>query len=404
MGSDILVNAPYQAVLLAGGLGSRLGELTKNTPKPLLGVGGRPFLEYLTWNLTRHGIRRLVLSIGFESQKIIDHFKDGESFGIHIDYVIEPSPMGTGGAVKLCEEYLEEQFFVLNGDTLFDINYLDLMARSNALEIENSYVALRHVEDVSRYGAVAEEGERVVNFSEKSHSGPGWINGGVYWLKKKHLDFLPSGVSSLESDLFPMLAKQGLLYARPYSGFFIDIGTPATFQEAQTTLPEWRRRPVAFLDRDGVINHNTNYACRKEEFIWMDGAAEAIKQLNDRGYLVIVITNQAGIGRGYYTEGDFWALMQWVNQTLNAVGAHLDAVYFCPCHPEYGIGKYKKDSFRRKPNPGMFIDACNDWDVDLKKSFFVGDAITDEQAAERQGLKFHKFESGDLNAFIEHIF
>ncbi len=379
-----------QALILAGGLGTRLGERTNDCPKPILSVGGKAFLEYLVWNLARHGIRRLILSVGYLAEKTQDHFGDGSAFGVEISYCVESSPLGTGGAVKLAEAQLDEHFFVLNGDTLFDINYLDLL-RCVPLGFDSVFLALRQVADAGRYGRVVTEGQTVSSFAEKAGAGEAWINGGIYLMDRRVLDRLPEGISSLESDLFPGLAAEGALLAKQCNGFFIDIGTPLTFNEGQTSLPAWQQRPIAFLDRDGVLNRDHGYVHKQEDFDWVPGAAAAVRLLNEKGFLVVVVTNQAGIGRGYYTEADFLQIMRWVQAELMKKGGHFDDVLFCPYHAEHGIGRYKKDSFDRKPNPGMLFQAFAKWPAHKESSFLIGDTDRDRQAAENAGVRFFKF-------------
>ncbi|MGF1485447.1 MAG: D-glycero-beta-D-manno-heptose 1,7-bisphosphate 7-phosphatase [Opitutales bacterium] len=392
----VTATAPTQAVVLAGGLGTRLGELTKTCPKPLIPVGGKPFLEYLFWNLRRHGITRIVLSIGYLAEQIQNHFGDGSAFGLEIVYVIEAEPAGTGGAVKLCLPHLDERFFVLNGDTLFDVNYLALFADWPEGH-RGSFIALRQVDDVSRYGEVTTDASgRVTNFGEKSASGPGWINGGIYLMERAVIEALPAGQSSLERDCFPKLVEAGQLVARRFDGFFIDIGLPETLAEGQTSLPGWQRRPASFLDRDGTLNVDHAYVHTPDKFDWTPDAIAAVRWLNEAGYLAIVITNQAGIGRGYYTEAQFHALMRWVNEELRRHGAHLDGVYFSPYHAEHGLGDYQRDSDCRKPNPGMLLRAIDEWPIDPAGSFMCGDSEKDVEAARRAHIQGIRYTGGSL--------
>ncbi|WP_054741953.1 D-glycero-alpha-D-manno-heptose-1,7-bisphosphate 7-phosphatase [Cellulosilyticum ruminicola] len=143
---------------------------------------------------------------------------------------------------------------------------------------------------------------------------------------------------------------------------------------------------AVFLDRDGTINVEKNYLYKIEDFEFIQGVPEAIKLLNDAGYLVIVITNQAGIARGYYTEEDMHKLHRYINQELIKYGAHIDAYYFCPHHPVHGIGEYKKDCNCRKPKTGMLEAAIKDFDIDVSKSYMFGDKEWDVEAGERMGV------------------
>ena len=310
-----------------------------------------------------------------------------------INYSREPEPAGTGGALRLARHRLRERFLVLNGDTLFDLNYLDL---ASLLDGVAAAVALREVPNAGRYGRVLVEGERVATFAEKSGSGPGLINGGVYALTRGVLDLLPEGTSSLERDLLPVLAAAGNLGARSYHGFFIDIGVPEALERAQQLVPAWRRKPAALLDRDGVINVDHGYVHRPEDFEWMPGAIEAIKWLNDNHFLTLVVTNQAGIARGYYTEEDFKRLTGWIGDRLREHGAHLDATYHCPHHPTEGLGGYRVRCNCRKPEPGLIERAAQEWNFSKRDSFLIGDNESDMLAAQRAGVRAVRFPGGDL--------
>lgn len=388
-----------QAVILAGGFGTRLGELTARTPKPLLPVGGRPFLEYVVWNLRRHGIGKILFSVGYLAEQIVGHFGDGSNYGVSIDYVIEREPAGTGGALLLAAQKLDEVFLVINGDTLFDLNYLDL-ALSLERNLALAAVALRFVPDAGRYGEVYLDGELIKGFSEKSKYGPGLVNGGVYVMRRDALVRLPRIPCSLECDLFPALAVEGELAGKSYNGFFIDIGLPESLREANLLVPRQQLKPAVFLDRDGVLNKDYGYVHTPEGFTWVEGAVEAVKWLNDNGYLVIVVTNQAGIARGYYTEEEFLAFTNWVNEQLRKAGAHIDATYYCPHHPTEGCGRYKKSCDCRKPAPGLINRALAEWDIDKRQSIMIGDKETDLLAAMAAGIRGTLFTGGNFFDFL----
>ncbi|MGQ4809259.1 UTP--glucose-1-phosphate uridylyltransferase [Candidatus Entotheonellaceae bacterium PAL068K] len=390
-----------QAVILAGGFGTRLGTLTRDIPKPLLPVGDKVFLDYLVWNLRRHGFQNIVMSVGYQAEKIQMALGDGRRYGIEIVYVVEEELLGTGGALCLCAEQLDQAFIVLNGDTFFDFNYLDLalmLADPGVL----AAMALRPVDDASHYGRVQHAAGRVTQFEEKGARVAGLINGGVYAMKKAALAFLPARVSSIERDLFPQLLGDQHLACRAYDGFFIDIGVIETYQEAQTRVPAIMNRPACFLDRDGVINVNHGYVATPARFEWMPEAPEAIKWLNDKGYLVIAVTNQSGIGRGYYTENDFLKFSVWIQEALRDKGAHLDAVYYCPHHPTAGQGEYQQECEARKPGPGMFIKALREWSIQKEKSVCIGDKLTDLAAANRVGIRGRLYSGGSLLEFVKY--
>ncbi|HRF58464.1 MAG TPA: D-glycero-beta-D-manno-heptose 1,7-bisphosphate 7-phosphatase [Fimbriimonadaceae bacterium] len=386
-----------QALILAGGLGTRLGARTRETPKPMLEVGGKPFLDYVVWNLARQGVREVVFSIGFRAEQIEEHFRDGDEFGVRCTYIIEAEPAGTGGALLIARDALEPEFLVLNGDSLFDANVL---APWSLLDRFEAVLTLRSVPDAGRYGAVDLDGPRVIGFREKGDLGAGLISGGVYAMRRQALDRLPGVPSSVERDLFPVLAEQGRLGGVESSGFFLDIGIEADFQAGQTALPGWQYKAAVFLDRDGVMNVDHNYVSTPERFEWVEGAPEAIRWLNEQGYLVFVVTNQAGIGRGYYDEAHFLEFTAWISARLAERGAHVDKTYFCPHHPTEGVGAYRRECPCRKPQPGMLLQAFEEWPIDRSRSLMIGDKPKDVQAAEAAGIRGLLFEGGNLHDYV----
>lgn len=390
------------AVVLAGGLGTRLGELTRMMPKPMMPVGGAPLLEHIVWNLRRHGITRIRFSVGYLADAVQDHFCDGSAFGIEATYAMESEPLGTGGGLRFATKDLDaDEFLVLNGDTLFDCNYLALHEQLGKPDVLAA-LALRKVGDVSRYGRVRMSGDRVVGFDEKDVAGgSGVINAGVYVLRRGAVERLPGGISSIERDLLPQLAAENALAGVASAGYFVDIGIPESLRHADETVHAFRRRPAVFLDRDGVLNHDDGYVHTPEEWRWLPGAREAVRWLNDNGYLVLVTTNQAGIGRGHYSEAHFAEFTRWIDARLAEAGAHVDAWYHCPHHPTAALGEYLRDCECRKPAPGMLLRAITEWDIDIERSVMVGDSAKDMEAASAAGVRSALYAGSDLLAFVK---
>jgi D-glycero-D-manno-heptose 1,7-bisphosphate phosphatase len=380
-----------QALILAGGLGKRLGERTKNCPKPMQLINGEPFLNNIIWNLKRHNIKNIILSIGYLSNNFKHYYKNGSKFGVNIQYIEEDKPAGTGGAIKKCKKILDEYFLLINGDTLFDINYHDLSF--TFLENKIGNIALNHVNNVSRYGLIKTEGEKIISFNEKGKSHPGYINSGIGVFKKTIIDFIKGENSSLEKDVFQKLVKNNLLSARKYNSFFIDIGIPKTLEEAKNLIPKWRSKGALLLDRDGVINEDYGYVHSMSNFKWVDGAIETIKMANDLGILVIVVTNQSGIARGIYSENDFKDFTSQINEKLINYGAHIDKTYYCPHHPFDGVGEFKKNCNCRKPKTGLIDRAIGDWNLDTKKCFLIGDKESDIIASNSCNIKSYLFDN-----------
>lgn len=392
---------PRQCVILVGGLGTRLGGLTASCPKPLLDVAGKPFLYYLIWNASRFGFDNFVLLAGYKGE-LVQQFANEiiNTLSCQVHVVIEDSPQGTGGALRQAEHSLDDDFVMMNGDSIFDFNLLDLelgMQESPFL----ARIALRQVEDASRFGVVSLAEGRVIGFSERPpQSGPGLVNGGVYALSRKILEHIPTKPCSLEGDVFPGLAKRGCLAGKAYEGFFLDIGIPEDFARAQQAIPEAMCRPAVFFDRDGVLNHDTGYTHRIEDFRWIDGAREAILRLNDKGWYVFVVTNQAGVARGFYGEDDVQRLHRWMNEDLASIGAHIDDFRYCPHHVDGCRPKYSMKCDCRKPAPRMILDLLEKWPVQVPRSFMLGDKQSDLDAAQAAGVRGVLYRGGDVKSVV----
>ncbi len=378
-----------QAIILAGGLGTRLGDKSLNCPKPMQLVKNQPFLDNIIWNLKRHDIVEIILSIGYLAQNFRDYYGNGAKFGVQITYVEEKTPAGTGGALKNCSNFLDDYFILINGDTIFDVNYHDLVVTFPKGKL--GHIALNFVEDTGRYGEVQTNGIEITSFKEKTAINRGFINSGVAIYDKNILDFIPLNNSSLEKDIFPKLLKNRLLSAKKYNSFFLDIGIPESLEDAQELIPKWKSKSALFLDRDGVINVDYGYVHSMENFEFINGAKEMIKLANDCGILVIVVTNQAGIARGFYTENEFKVFTKEINENLKKFGAHIDATYYCPHHPIAGKGDFKKNCSCRKPHPGMLKLAIKEWNLDKNKCFLIGDKDSDVAAATNCGILSHRF-------------
>ena len=265
-------------------------------------------------------------------------------------------------------------------------------------------VALRRMADTGRYGRARLSGGAITDFAEKATaSGPGLINGGIYWLERSVLDWIEALPASLEQDVLPRLAKAGLLGGRSYDGFFIDIGIPEDLARAQALIPEQMRRPAVFLDRDGVLNADSGYPHAPEQIEWTEGAHQAVKNFNDAGYFVFVATNQAGVAHGLYDEDTVRRLHRWMNTELMQTGAHVDDWRYCPFHPEAKVEAYRGAHPWRKPGAGMLLDLMEHWPVETSRSFLIGDRESDVEAARNAGIAGHRFSGGSLAAFAEQI-
>lgn len=395
-----------QAAILCGGLGTRLGELTRNTPKPLLTVAGKPFLEILIAELARHGVKRIVLLSSFESGQVQDFANDlvvRSERTLAIDVAVEPGQAGTGGALWHSRDLLDESFFLLNGDSWFDCPLLDVANLLEGSMDTLGALALRPMQASPRYGEVRKTGDCITGFfASGPDQGTMLVNGGVYAFRRRIVDML-SPTCSLEADILPRAADQGMLKGLVSERAFIDIGVPDDFARAQHEICRRLTRPALFLDRDGVLNDDHGHVGSVDRFDWIPGARAAVRMANLAGYYVFVVTNQAGIAKGLYSEEDHAALMSHIADDLAVVGAHLDDERYCPFHPDATVERYRKVSDWRKPAPGMLSDLLRVWPVELERSLLVGDKVSDIEAAAKVGIAGHLFTGGNLETFLRPL-
>lgn len=368
----------FEAVILAGGLGTRLASVVPDLPKPMAPVAGKPFLEHLLGVLYRRGCRRAVLATGHMADVVEECFAGGFG-GLEIAFSREEEPLGTGGAMKralsLCDDGIA---IVLNGDTLFDADVCGLLHLLDSPACDMA-VALRRVGDASRYGSVAVSGGRIAGFREKA-AGRGLVSGGVYAVRRGLLDGMPDAFS-FERDFEEARVGEGRFAALPCNGYFVDIGVPDSYARAQADFARGFRR-AAFFDRDGTVNVDTGHLFEVGRLEFVEGVPEAIRRHNDAGDFVVVATNQAGIAKGMYGERDMHLLHAAMDERLRkGWGAHIDAFHYCPHHPDF-TGPCRC----RKPEPGLLLEAAEAHGIDLSRSVMYGDRESDRLAAEAAGL------------------
>ncbi len=392
-----------QCAVLVGGLGTRLGPATATTPKPLLTVGDRPFLAWLLREVARYGITDVLLLTGHLSEVLqagLQGLRDRLPRAMTLTVSEEPVRAGTGGALHHAREHLQDSFLLLNGDSLFDCDLTSLFTPEPGVM---GRLMLRRLTDASRYGVVELDGDRVTAFRERPAPGsPGLINGGIYRLDRRVVD-RTAPVCSLERDVLPGLARDGMLRGTESAGWFIDIGIPPDLERAQSELPRRLARPALFLDRDGVCNIDHGWVGARDRFEWMPGAKAAIRLAHARGWHVFVVTNQSGVARGLYDEAAVQDLHRWMLEEALLAGGTIDDVRYCPFHPEAAVPAYRRSSSWRKPEPGMILDLLRAWDLDPGRCVLVGDQATDMTAAAAAGVAGYLFPGGDLAEFVRPI-
>ncbi|WP_346237228.1 HAD-IIIA family hydrolase [Niabella insulamsoli] len=379
----------YEAIILAGGLGTRLRAVVADLPKCMAPVAGRPFLYYVINALRMQGVSRIVFSLGYMHEAILDWLRVAFP-ELDYDFVVEKEPLGTGGAIRFAlQKTKQPHVFVANGDTLFEFNAAAQLTQHLESGCECT-LALKPMKNFDRYGVVEINDENIVtSFKEKQYYSEGLINAGLYLLNRSAFlkrDFTQK--FSFEKEYLEKFVQDGIFSGLEMDRYFIDIGIPEDYQRAQheCTKPKLDLQDInndwtLFLDRDGVINHDNpgGYITTPDEFIFTDGAPALFRQLTNRFKYIIVVTNQRGVGRGIIKYDDLLAMNEKMLQGISDVGGQIQKIYFCT--------DKEAQSFYRKPNPGMAFQAMTDFpDIDLKKSIVVGNSLSDMKFGRYAGL------------------
>jgi D-glycero-alpha-D-manno-heptose 1-phosphate guanylyltransferase len=379
-------------VILAGGSGTRLRPILSDRPKVLAPVGGRPFLFYLLDQLSEGGIRKVVLCTGYLAEQV-KSVVGGRYRDLEILYSQEDRPLGTAGALGRALPLLDsDPILVFNGDSYCDLDlppFLKWHTQKNAL---GSLALVRH-EDAARFGCVNfDSSGSILRFGEKEATGSGWINAGIYLLSQRLLRAIPRGrEASMEYEIFPNFVRKGL-FGFPEGRRFIDIGTPASYAEAETALIGGKtsferhpsehspsisvdrasagRRRYVLLDRDGTINIERHYLSDPEQFELLPGALEGLRRLSSLGLGLVIISNQSAVGRGYFDINQLEAIHQRMGKLLQEEGVQLSGVYWCPHRPD-------ENCPCRKPAVGLGHRAAAELGFDLRECFVIGDKETD---------------------------
>ena len=366
-----------QAVILAGGFGTRLSHVVSDVPKPMAPIKNIPFLDYIIKTLKQQNFDSFIFLTGYKSEFIENHFKNLEN----TIFIKEETALGTGGAILNAFDKLQDEFFVINGDTFFDIDYsiMEDFGKNKPVSI-----ALRYTNNIERYGFVEIDDNFVIKSFAEKDSLPkdkidGYINGGIYYIHKSALipyaDKFNNEFISMETEIFPQLLVNNELNGLPIGGCFIDIGIPEDYYRAQDLIPNWiskKLKPALFIDKDGTLIENTEYPHGKD-FKIIENTIDYVKKYAALDYYIIMVTNQAGIAKDKFTLEEMEEGFEGIKEFYISQGMNFDDIEFCPYHKDGVIKEYAYDTLLRKPNPGMILTACEKLKIDLKQSVMIGD-------------------------------
>ena len=403
-----------KVVLMAGGRGTRISELFPDIPKPLIPIESIPVLEREIVSLRNQGFTDIILTIGYMAEKIQEYFGNGEKLGVKIEYFVEDKPLGNAGALFFLN--LKEDFLLLNADAVFDVDFnrmvafhkqhgglVTLFTHPNSHPYDSGLIIAGEDGKVEKW--LAKEDERPKYYKNR-------VNAGLHVISPKALEL--SGVNKeeigkeidgkvkkvdLDRQILKPLCGTGTMFCYDSPEYVKDMGTPERFHQVEEDFKKGvvqaknlqNKQKAIFLDRDGTINKYVGFLRKEEVFELLPGVAEAVKKINESGYLAIVVTNQPVIARGEVTFKGLETIHNKMETLLGKEGAYLDAIYFCPHHPHSGyegeVKELKIDCDCRKPKPGMLLKAAEDLNIDLSQSYMVGDGENDIKAGKAAGCK-----------------
>ena len=422
-----------KVVIMAGGRGTRIAELFPDIPKPLIPVDGMPILEREIRSLASQGFKDIILTVGYLADKIIAYFGDGSQLGVKIEYFVEETPLGNAGALfQLREKIGEEPFFLLNADAAFDVDFIrmfdyhqkhgelvTLFTHPNSHPYDSGLIIADKDGNVEKW--LSKEDERPQWYNNRVNAGLHVIDPKVLELSLKNLEAdpttgYPKGKVDLDRQILKPLCGTGKMFCYDSPEYVKDMGTPGRFHQVEADYKNGvvqaknlhNKQKAIFLDRDGTINKYVGFLRNVEDFELIEGVSEAIKKINQSGYLVIVVTNQPVIARGEVTWDELHEIHKKMETLLGKDGAYIDGIYICPHHPDKGFEgerpEYKIDCDCRKPKPGLLLQAAKDFNIDLSQSVMIGDSERDVEAGRNAGCKQSlKVEMNELNALFNLI-
>ena len=374
---------PTQAVILAGGRGTRLRPLTDTVPKPMIPFHGKPFLGYVAEMLREQGFERLLLLLGYLPEVIMDHFGDGSAYGLEVEYAVTAPDDLTAYRVQQAADLIDDTFLLLYCDNYWPMRF-DRMWKS--------YVESGAAAQITVYGngdgytrdsvIVGEDG--FVEVFDRGRTTPGLKGVEISYAildKSVVMPLLPEHQELFEQAVYPALTERRQLHAYWSDHRYYSVGGHERLPLTEEFLA---RRPVVLLDRDGTLNERpprAEYVRRPEDFRWLPGAREALRLFAEAGWKVLLISNQPGIARGSMTEQDLEAIHARMLAEAEEAGGRIDGIYYCPHGWDEGCPC-------RKPAPGLLFQAQHEHQLDLTRTTFVGDDERDGVAAEAAGSPF----------------
>ena len=368
-----------QAVILAGGQGTRLQPFTDNAPKPMYPVQGRPFVDYLIEQLRDYGFNSILFLLGYKADVLLNHLRKTDYGDIDIESDVTPVEYDTGARIWAAKDKFEDEFLLMYCDNYCPI---DLRAAFEKFEKSNNLIQISAYANTDGYtkNNILVEDDKVIKYDKKRKEiDLNAVDIGYAFMKKEVLSFLKDTGANFEAQVYPTVVKTGEMGVIVTEHRYYSIGS---WDRMRLTEEFFRDRKVVFLDRDGTVNvrpPRARYVTKPEEFIWLPGAIDAIGLLKENGYEIYFISNQPGIARGAMTEEDLRFVNEKMFSDLQENNITIDGIYYCPHGWDEGCEC-------RKPKPGMIFQAQKEHSLNLSKCMLIGDDERDIEAGEAAGI------------------
>jgi D-glycero-D-manno-heptose 1,7-bisphosphate phosphatase len=371
-------------VILAGGRGTRIKKLT-NYPKPIVKFNNLHFLDYLLQSYSINSFKNIYVLAGFKGKQIKKIY-DKKKFNLkNIKVIIETKPLDTGGALFNLKNRIKNNFVLTNGDSLVDIDIKNFTKQKLKKSlIKMALINKKFTKNKNKLNDISIYNNNVV-FKKNSQ----YMNSGIYYCNKNLLKKIINQKISLENEIIPNLIKEKKVLGEILKNkFFLDIGTPFYFFKTSKILKKLSKKPAVFFDRDNTLIKDKGYTFKTRDLRFKKNAINAIKYLINKKYYIFLVTNQAGIAKGYFKEKDFINFQEFMRLKMEKKGAYFHDNEYCPYHPDSKLKKYKQTTEIRKPGNMMIRNLENKWLVNKSKSFMIGDSLKDKKTAKKSEIYF----------------
>jgi len=373
-------------VILAGGMGQRLSGHLKGYPKPMVKINNIHFLDYLLFKILRYFPPNIYIIAGYKGNLIKKKYHNKKINISKIKVIVEKNLKGTGGALYKVKKFIKNDFFVINGDSIFDINFYDFIKKFNRKKYVGSIALTKNYNYLDNKKLISLNLKKNSQIFFSSQNNCSLMNGGVYFFRKIFLKYIENKNISLENEIIPNLINKKRISGKYYNNFFLDIGTPKNLKKAKKSFRSFYK-PAIFLDRDGTLNYDKKgYTHKLKDLRLIKKTVNFLKNKED--FYLFIVTNQAGIAKRKFTLTDFYSFQKDLYTLLAKQNIYIDDMKFCPHHKEALIKKYRMSCKCRKPNTKMINDLLKQWPIIKNKSLMIGDSEKDHAAAKKSNLKF----------------